>query len=87
MARLGSLLDEDRDWACKVFESLGANAKKKGKGMVYAIPGRGFFSQLSMLPFQTTRIIKIGSFDSGRIIKIASYDPMHKQLVLRRNRT
>lgn len=65
MAANGRLWTDEVDWPSRTFAALGLGCRRKGNGMVYAIPSLQVVSKLSMLPFFSSMRIRIGSMKGG----------------------
>jgi hypothetical protein len=60
MAANGRLWSDEVDWPSRTFAALGMGCRRRGNGMIYAIPALGIVSKLSMLPFFSSMRIRIG---------------------------
>lgn len=61
MARLGTLWDDERDWAAASLQALAIRAKSRGNGLVYAVVHHGVRSRLVRMRFEPPVIVKINT--------------------------
>ncbi len=59
LAKLNQLNTIDNDWYCKTLEALAEGMKRKGNGLLYAIPGMNQKSRLARLSFEPASLTTV----------------------------